>query len=74
MVRGQGIRADQQHRAEQHRGRQQQPVRWLDHERNRCGTTMPTNPTTPHTETATPVIAETSTIEIRFSRSTSTPL
>src|SRR6185312_1230218 len=42
--------------------------------RSRCGTTMPTKPTTPQTETATPVIADTSTIEIRFSRSTSTPL
>src|SRR6185369_5144999 len=42
--------------------------------RNRCGTTMPRKPTTPQTETATPVIADTSTIEIRFSRSTSTPL
>ena len=42
--------------------------------RSRCGTTMPTKPTTPQIETATPVIADTSTIEIRFSRSTSTPL
>src|SRR6266704_427205 len=41
--------------------------------RSRCGTTMPTNPTTPQTETATPVMADTNTIEIRFNRSTSTP-
>ena len=42
--------------------------------RRRCGTTMPTKPMTPLTDTATPVIAETRTIAIRFSRSTSTPL
>ena len=71
MVRASGTH--HQPGAQQHRGRQQQPVRGPITSRSRCGTTMPTNPTTPQTETATPVMADTSTIEIRFS-STSTPL
>ena len=42
--------------------------------RNRCGTTMPTKPITPATETAAPVAAATSTIAMRFRRSTATPM
>lgn len=69
-----GVGQNKKNGSEENRGGQQQ--RWPGPItiRNRCGTTMPTKPTTPQIDTATPVIAEISTIEIFFSRSTSTPV
>ena len=63
----------QERGAEQRDRRQQQAVTGPTSSRSRCGTTMPTNPITPATDTAAPVAAATSTIEMRLRRSTSIP-